>query len=45
MIKCLVTVAGDYFNTTKTTFDFNFDLYQAVKQQEARIHINIEVKR
>ena len=27
-------VVGDYINTTKTTFDFNFDSY----------HINIEVK-
>ena len=27
-VKC--TVVGDYINTTKMTFDFNFDLYQAV---------------
>ena len=26
----LDTVVGDYINTTKMTFDFNFDLYQAV---------------
>ena len=26
------TVVGDYINTTKTTSDFNFDLYQAVEQ-------------
>ena len=32
---------SNYINTMKTTFDFNFDLYQAVKQ----IHRNEEVKR
>ena len=26
------TVVGDYIHTLKTTFDLNFDLYQAVKQ-------------
>jgi len=26
------TVVGDYINTVMTTFDFNFDLNQAVKQ-------------
>ena len=26
------TVVGDYINTMKTTFDFNFDLYQAFTQ-------------
>ena len=26
------TVIGDYFNIMKTTFDINFDLYQAFKQ-------------
>ena len=26
------TVVGDYINTKKTTFDFNFDLNQAIKQ-------------
>ena len=31
--KCsLHTVISDYINTIKTTFDFNFDLYLAVKQ-------------
>ena len=25
---------SDYINIMKTTFDFNFDLYQAVKQHE-----------
>ena len=25
-------VVGDFINTMKTTFDFNFDLYQAFKQ-------------
>ena len=30
--KFVTTVVGDYINTMKTTFDFNFDLYQAVKQ-------------
>ena len=28
------TVVGDYSNTMKTAFEFNFDLYQAVKQHE-----------
>ena len=28
----IFTVVGDIINTTKTTFDFNFDLYLAVKQ-------------
>ena len=28
------TVVGDYINTIKMTFDFNFDLYQAVKHHE-----------
>ena len=26
------TVEGNYINAMKTTFDLNFDLYQAVKQ-------------
>ena len=26
------TVVGDYINTMKLTYDFNFDLYQAFKQ-------------
>ena len=26
------TVVGDYINTMKTTFDLNYDLYQAFKQ-------------
>ena len=26
------SVVGDYINTMKTTFNFNFELYQAVKQ-------------
>jgi len=30
----LLTVVGDCVNTMKTTFDFHFDLYQAVKQHE-----------
>ena len=29
----ITTVVGDYINIMKTTFDFNFDLYQALKQQ------------
>jgi len=33
-------VVGDHINTMKTTFDLNFDLYQAVKQH-GYIHINI----
>ena len=35
-------VVGDFINTMKTTFDSNFDLYQAFKKW---IYINIEVKR
>ena len=41
--KMVSTLVGDYINTMKTTFDFKFDLYKAVKQQ--RYTINIEVKR
>ena len=26
------TLVGDYIKTKKTTFDLNFDLYEAVKQ-------------
>ena len=36
------TVVGDYINRMKTTFDFNFDLHQAVKQHG---YINKEVKK
>ena len=36
----LLTVVVAQINTMKTTFDSNFDLYQAVKQ-----HMDIEVKR
>ena len=34
LIQCpkSYTVVGDYINTMKTTFDFSFDLNQAVKQ-------------
>ena len=28
----LHAMVGEYINTMKTTFDFNLDLYQAVKQ-------------
>ena len=27
-------LVGDYINIMKTTFDFNFDIYQAFKQQQ-----------
>ena len=37
------TVVGNYNNTMKTTFEFNFDLNYAVKQHG--LHKNIEVKR
>jgi len=39
-ITCLLsnTVVGDYINTMKTTFDFNFDFYKAVKQHAADTH-------
>ena len=30
------SAVGDYINTMKTTFDLNFDLYQAVKQPDYR---------
>ena len=33
-ILILTTVVVAYIYTMKTTFDFNFDLYQAVKQHE-----------
>jgi len=36
------TVVIAYINTTKTTFDFNFDLYQALKQHG--YHINMTTK-
>ena len=32
MLSYCSTVVGDYINTIKTAFDFNFDLYQAFKQ-------------
>ena len=32
------TVVSDYINTMKTTFDFNFDFYKAVKQHAADTH-------
>ena len=34
------SAVGDYINTMKTTFDLNFDLYQAVKQH-GRINIKV----
>ena len=37
-------VAGDYINIMKTTFDFNFDLYQAFKTHGSGptgVHLNI----
>ena len=37
------TVVSDHINTMETTFDFNFDLFQAVKHPWKRI--NIEAKR
>ena len=30
----LYTMDGDFINTMKTTFDFNFDLNQTFKQHE-----------
>ena len=30
MYNIAYTVVGDFINTKKTTFDFSFDLYQAV---------------
>ena len=37
------TAVGNYINTMKTTFEFNFDLNYVVKQHG--IHTNIKVKR
>ena len=37
------TVVGDYFNTMKTTFHFNFDLYTSFKT--AWTHKNMKTKR
>ena len=34
LYNLLCTVVGDYINTMKTTFDFNFNLDQAFKQHE-----------
>ena len=43
VVGTLNTVVADYTNTMKTNFDFNFNLYKAVKQH-GYAHINIEVK-
>ena len=32
-LKDLITVVGDYINIMKTTFELNFNFYQAFKQQ------------
>ena len=32
--KSYCTVVGDYINIMKPTFDFNFGLYQAIKQHK-----------
>ena len=34
MAKKINTVVGDYTNTMKTTFSFNFDLYQTFEQHQ-----------
>ena len=39
------TVVGDYINTMKTTFNFNFDLYQAVTQQKHRSQDKLLIKK
>ena len=31
-------MVGDYINIMKTTFDFNFDLYQAFNRMHAQKH-------
>ena len=37
------TVVGDYINIMKTTFDFNYDSYQAFKKHGyTKKHENIE---
>ena len=43
VVGTLNTVVDDYIKTMKTNFDFNFNLYKAVKQY-GYAHINIEVK-
>ena len=39
-VRC--TVVCDYINIMKTTFDLNFDLYQAFKQHQYKKHGNKE---
>ena len=34
-------LVGDYINIMKTTFDFNFDIYQAFKQQQNKKVVHI----
>ena len=34
-VKYVYTAEGDYINAMKTTFDFNFDIDQAVMTREA----------
>ena len=41
-MSCYYTVVGNYINTMRTTFDFNFDLYQAFKQHGYTKHGNKE---
>ena len=36
------TVVGDYINIMKTTFDLDFNLYQAFKQHATQKHGNKE---
>ena len=40
MVYC--TVTGDYINIIKTTFDFNFDVYEAFKQHRCTKNGNKE---
>ena len=43
MIAVKYSDVDDYINTMKTTFDFNFDLYQVVKKHvETHKHRNKE---
>jgi len=39
--KMETLVVGNYINTLKTAFDFNFDLFQAVKQHRSQENLSI----
>ena len=41
-IVCCNTVVGDNINIMKTTFDLNFDFYQALKSMDTQKYGNKE---